>query len=369
MKPEMRERLALDWVQRLDSRSAVRAAQQKDQLPEVLRWLAGQEDWLVRWAALVHPALPVDVMFKVAGSRVSGDRVRVFQNPGLPVEVLRREAEILFLVPGPPSAEVTAELAAILSSDRAWLELLVRGLWSGVPGWAVAAAGNPVLPESLAVQVLRRGTILMRARLVVNGGVSAAVVAGHDWSRERSVAVLLAVLPRVRGKVRAEVLGRLASHGVTGRRVAAKKSRDPVLIAGLAHDADPATADAAAGNRMLPAETAAELLRTGSVSVRAAVAGNDGLTEAVWAAHDWSGETASAVLIAALWRVEGAAREVVLDLLAVSDVLGREAAARLSCNVAAVTVLCGDSEAWIRATAASNPVASEEGRVWEALLR
>lgn len=375
MNPEARQTLQandLDRVRRIKVHSQlVWEARLEGQWPEVLRWLAGQDYPLTRTAALANPGLPVDLMLTILDSGVLADRLRMLENPGLPVEVLQREANRLLDDPASPeSSASTAELEVILSSERVGSELLKRGVWSGVPGWAAAAAGNPTLPESVAVQVLRRGTIPMRARVAANPGVGAWVaVAAHDWSTERSAKVLLAAVYLVRGDARARVLARLVTRGVTGRREVAGKSADPDTVVVLAHDADPETAMAAAGNRVLPAGAAEELLRTGGVLVRANVVGNPAVPDAVLTAHDWAAETSSAVLIAALWRVTGPVRELVLDLLAVSDTSGRLAAAKMSRNPATVTVLCGDPEAHIRAAAVANPVVTEEGRICEVLLR
>lgn len=219
---------------------------------------------------LDNPGLPADVAAEVLAVCPSNDKIRVLRNPGLPVDLLREHAWALLAQAEqepagprpPPSPNATEEervaytaaqglwneLASILWQERVGGDVLEAAVRTGRPTCVMMAAHNQALPDELAALLLRTGNRQVRVAVMNNVGLHPRVLWEHNWPKEGVAEVLIAGLRIARGSLRTFLLQRMATRGVEGRRVAAAKSSDTVLVSGLCADPNRSVRSAAALN-------------------------------------------------------------------------------------------------------------------------
>lgn len=142
-------------------------------------------------------------------------------------------------------------MAAILGHPNTPPGTLVCAMKSFVPEWVRGVARNTGLPLRLAAELLCAGSAEVRCLLIRNVGVPVSPLTDHDWSKERSVDVILAAIPRLDGAVREVALARLLMRSrtsVSNWQMVAALTRDPEMVSRLCWDSHPGVRAHAQGN-------------------------------------------------------------------------------------------------------------------------
>ena len=256
----------------------------------------------------------------------------------------------------------TAAFAALSGLDQ--LQLAREGVDTGLlraaaesPNFHVRSftLGNPNLPLDVVTAVVANGVPQALTAVLKRPNLPEDLVI-------RAVSLLVA-LPREEAFLTLRSTRALGLRAVMSRR----DQTESVLLLG-ARSVIPMVAQAAASAPGATPQVMSAALKHGDVATRIQVA----LTASpeVLAGHNWAKERSMKVLLASAPRATGVALGVISRRLTRSaNPEYRTMAARFSSTTEEVSALCVDVEAQVRATAAANPVATEDDKVLEALLR
>lgn len=222
-----------------------------------------------------------------------------------------------------------------------------------------AALRNPALPADVLLHMFKRGGEGRRLAALRNPALPAAALA--EAARKEFAAGRAAGAWRNNyASVNLDRLQRVLLHPNTPRKF---------LERGLRSDL-PGCPESVVQNPGLPEDLAAAQFAHAEWELRVLVVHNPGVPVSMLIAHDWAKERNVAVLLAAVQRLGGATREIVLtSLLKRSRATGsRVLAATSTGDPELISRLCWDSDSTVRLAAVTNPLATDADRVVAAML-
>lgn len=263
------------------ARGAFRLARRHDLPVDLVRRLAGSDDWTVRQAIAASPSLDPDLALDLALDTDRDVRVALVSNPQCPavlVGLLRNDGDAMVMAACPPvSAEVSRALVDTLEARGERGRVVAAGQakagrgrltrLAGDTDWRVrhAVAGNPATPGRVLARLALDPDRDVRAAVAANRTASAAtrrrLVADRD-DRVRMAVVSVATEP--------DVVARIGDETETAVLTAAVGNPllpDDMVLA-FVRRGDKATARAAADRAKISADLFTELAATDDDELR-----------------------------------------------------------------------------------------------------